>query len=256
MRRNETGTPASPERGRRRRDDGPAVGAHDRGSALVDEVTDHIRAGIMGGRLPVGTRLPQATLAAELGLSRTPVREALRRLQAEGVVEIIPNRGAIVRGLTPRDIREAYQVRAELEGLAAELAAQWIKEDELRQLAEAAELFRTCARRTDDDGDPLTAEWAKANNMFHEIVQRAARNEQLRRTIVGLHRSFPRSLTGTALSRDRRLLEPNIAEHERILRAIEARDGAEARRAMTDHVRRSGELVAMQFEWPPDGAAA
>ena len=80
----------------------------------------------MSGEIPVGARLRQEHLAAEYAVSRTPVREALRKLQATGTVLLRPNQGAIVRGPTVRDIREAYEVRAELEALAAELAASWI----------------------------------------------------------------------------------------------------------------------------------
>src|SRR5688500_5970879 len=91
---------------------------------LVSSIADEIRAGIMTGRFSLGSRLRQNSLASEFGVSRTPIREALRWLHAEGVVDLVPNRGAVVRGLTPRELRDAYRVRAELEGLAAELATQ------------------------------------------------------------------------------------------------------------------------------------
>src|SRR5690606_25777563 len=90
--------------------------------------------------------------------------------------------------------------------------------------------------------------WIRANDAFHEVIQEAAQNDQLRKVIRSLHRSFPRNLTGLALGNDRRLVSQNAEEHQRILAAIEARDGAAARRAMTDHVRRSGEIVARWFE--------
>ena len=226
----------------------PAEGAANGGRPLVDELADRIRAAVMTGRLEIGTRLLQQSLAADFEVSRTPVREALRKLESEGLVEVIPNRGAIVRGPTAREIREAYLVRAELEGLAAELAAEWISGAQLHALEEAAALFRTCTVTGDTPTAEAALAWTRANDAFHEIIQAAAANDQLRRTIVGLHRSFPRSLTGAALSRDARLLERNVAEHARILDAIAARDGAQARRAMVEHVRRSGEIVAQWFE--------
>ncbi len=214
----------------------------------MDELADRIRVEVMTGRLGIGTRLLQESLAADFEVSRTPVREALRKLESEGLIEVIPNRGAIVRGPTAREIREGYLVRAELEGLAAELAAEWITDAELRALEEAAALFRSCAETSGASTPEAALAWTKANDAFHEVIQGAARNDQLQRTIVGLHRTFPRNLTGVALSRDVRLLQRNVGEHARILEAIAARDGALARRAMTDHIRRSGEIVAQWFE--------
>jgi len=94
--------------------------AHQDGDpALVDRLAATIRSRVLAGEIPTGSWLRQESLAAQFGVSRTPVREALRKLQATGLVQLEPNRGAVVRGLTEREIREAYEVRAELEGLAA-----------------------------------------------------------------------------------------------------------------------------------------
>ena len=90
---------------------------------LVDHLASTLQARVLSGEIPTGTRLRQEAIAREFGVSRTPVREALRQLQAIGIAEVKPNRGAVVRAPTARDLREAYEVRAELEGLAAELAA-------------------------------------------------------------------------------------------------------------------------------------
>src|SRR2546428_351930 len=109
---------------------------------LGDERAGATRRGVSTGRFPLGPRLRQEALAAEFGVSRTPIREALRKLQAEGLIVFEPRRGALVRGPAPREIREAYRVRAELEGLAAELAAGWIADGELRELAAAERPFR------------------------------------------------------------------------------------------------------------------
>jgi DNA-binding GntR family transcriptional regulator len=111
--------------------DGAAV------SPLVDRLAGAIQTRVLSGDVPVGTRLRQEALAEEFGVSRTPVREALRKLQSTGLVELLPNRGAVVRGPSAREIREAYEVRAELEGLAAELAAGRISDADLLRLREA-----------------------------------------------------------------------------------------------------------------------
>jgi DNA-binding GntR family transcriptional regulator len=225
-----------------------------RSGALVDHLAASIRARVLTGEIEVGSRLRQERLAAEFGVSRTPIREALRKLQADGIVELQPNRGAIVRGATAREIREAYEVRAELEGFAAELAATRIDDAQLQELHAAQRLFgssiaKLVAGRVADDGaDNANGEWTRANDLFHGVIQEAAGNERLARIVQDLHRAFPRGLTWSALRRSSRLLEQNVEEHHSVLDAIERRDAAAARRTMVAHVRHAGELIAHHFE--------
>jgi DNA-binding GntR family transcriptional regulator len=225
--------------------------------ALVDKLAADLQARMLSGELPSGTRLRQAALAEEFGVSRTPVREALRKLQASGFVELRPNRGALVRGLSPREIRHAYEVRAELEGLAAELAAQRIRHDQLDRLHEAQAQFREALARAIEarerrappgsrDEDPLL--WVRANDQFHQVIQEAAGNDVLVATLVNLHRSFPRDLTRIVLAESTTLLRENIREHEAILEAIERHEPPLARELMQRHVRRAGSLVTLRVE--------
>jgi DNA-binding GntR family transcriptional regulator len=227
--------------------------------ALVDRLASAIQARVLSGEIPSGSRLRQETLATEFGVSRTPVREALRKLQAGGIVLVEPNRGAVVRGPTAREAREAYEVRAELEGLAAELAAHRITDDDLHRLHEAQDLFRRSMAallewKEQRDGnnsrppDKAHDDWYDGNNMFHLAVQVASGNDRLRATLADLHTSFPRDLTWMVLGESSRLLEQNVAQHAAILDAIEHHDPDEARRLMTDHVRYAGELVVRRFE--------
>ena len=228
------------------------------GAALVDRLAAEIQARVLAGEFASGSRLRQATLATEFGVSRTPVREALRKLQAAGVVELEPNRGAVVRGPSAREVREAYEVRAELEGLAAELATTRIRDEELRRLREAQRLFRRSVKtllawkRTQRDGEAppedAHAEWIRGNDLFHLAILEAAGNERLRATLADLHVSFPRDLTWIVLGESSHLLEENVRQHGAILDAIERRDADEARRLMTEHVRSAGGLVTRRFE--------
>ncbi len=147
-------------------------------------------------------------------------------------------------------------MRAELEGLAAELATPRIGDAELDRLREAQGHFRhsiedVIARRkrsgeTAEWSDQ--SEWEQANNVFHQVIQEAAGNRQLLSAIAHLHRSFPRHLTWSALSKNSHLLAENIEEHSRILDAIEARDARRARAEMAAHVHSAGELVAVLLE--------
>jgi DNA-binding GntR family transcriptional regulator len=169
------------------------------------------------------------------------------------MVEVVPNRGALVCGPTVRDLREAYAVRAELEGYAAELAASWVRDEQLVQLREAAEMFRLAvadsAKGTKrKSSSPSAPRWSEANNLFHEAVLEASGNARLAETIEFLHRGFPRNLTWSALAGNSHLLQQNVEEHDEILRAIEAHDPQAARDAMRRHVSRSGDLVIRRFE--------
>lgn len=217
---------------------------------LAERLAQDIQERVANGLLPIGTWLRQETLALDFGVSRTPIREALQKLHARGVIEWIPNRGARVRLPTVREIREAYLVRAELEGLAAELAASLATDQQIARLRDAENLFeRAVAKRARGRtrraaGDAV--DWVRANDLFHEVVQEASSNHQLRQTIRGLHRSFPRNLTWEALGQDLRLLRENMTQHHAIRVAIESGDGAAARLLMVKHVKRSGELVALR----------
>lgn len=177
------------------------------------------------------------------------------------MVDVVPHRGALVCGPTLRDIREAYAVRAELEGYAAELATTYMRDDQLERLREAETLLRHAvadipAAEWDGGRDGVGARprWSVANDLFHEVVLDAAGNTRLAGTIATLHRSFPRNVTWSALSGSTHLLQENVDQHRDVLRAIAARDPAAARQTMTAHVRRAGELVALRFEQLQDAA--
>lgn len=223
------------------------------GRALVDHIAATLQARVLRGEIPSGARLRQEMLAAEFDVSRTPVREALRKLQADGIVELEPHRSAVVRRPTAREIREAYEVRAELEGFSAELAAERIQAPQLARLHEAAALFQRSIeelaehRRGGGGVDPIE-DWTHANDVFHQAVLDAAGNDRLRRTLADLHLTIPRDLTSIALGENARLLEENVAQHGAILAAIERLDPAAARKAMVEHVRSAGALVSLRFE--------
>jgi DNA-binding GntR family transcriptional regulator len=223
--------------------------------ALVDKLAATLQDRVLSGQLVSGSRLRQEALADEFGVSRTPIREALRKLQASGLVEVQPHRGALVRGPSAREIRDAYEVRAELEGLAADLAAQRIQQEQLDALHVVQGEFREAlahmkrrggARRDLPDRD--IEQWRRANDGFHQLIQAAAANDVLVATLANLHRSFPRDLSRIVLGESLTLLAENVHEHEAILDAIERRSAAEARELMVKHVRHAGALVTLRFE--------
>jgi DNA-binding GntR family transcriptional regulator len=238
---------------------GRSLGVEPNENSLVDRIAGEIHTGILSGEYAFGKPLRQAALAERFGVSRTPIREALRKLEAAGLIEVHPNVGAVVRGATPQAIRDAYQVRAELEGLAAELATSRITNEGLQELRVAEAEFRRAVRELatmvdgpHDDQDLATGAWVHANDLFHEVILRAAGNDRLRRTIADLHVLFPRSLTWATLSTRPDLLAENVEEHNRVLSAIDRQEPSAARMHMTYHVLRAGEAVARWVEVEPD----
>jgi DNA-binding GntR family transcriptional regulator len=218
-------------------------------SALVDEIAAAIRQRIMSGEIPIGAQLRQAELASELGVSRTPVREALRQLHTSGLIEVVPNRGAIVRVPSPWEVRNAYEVRAELEGLACERAVSRISDSELQQLRGANESMRAEVEHPTTDGkpgsEPPTVEF---NDVFHTLIHQVADNDWLARAINEINQAFPRNVNWLVLSGNQRQREENVAEHERIVEALAAGDAATAREEMRTHIKNAGEQLARWYE--------
>lgn len=232
----------------------PDEGEQDGPDALVDGLSERIRASIRSGEYPIGTWLRQGALASTFGVSRTPVREALRKLQADRVVEVFPHRGALVRGPSATDLREIYQIRGELEGLAAEMAAERATDEQLQRLrtAEVAlgagfDALRALVARSGVDAVRSGA-WDVADLAFRDGILDAAGVERLARMTTDLRNSVPRNLTWSALAEEPSLLDESLAQRARVRAAIERRDGVAARRWMTDHCRRTGALVAEWFE--------
>ncbi|UYP18252.1 GntR family transcriptional regulator [Rhodococcus sp. Z13] len=216
------------------------------GHALVDDTAAAIRAKIMSGEIPIGAQLRQAELAKSLGVSRTPVREALRQLQAGGLIEVVPNRGAVVRVPVPWEVREAYEVRAELEALACERAVDRITDDALEELRETNRILRESPSERSEPGKPAAS--TLANDRFHTLIHEAAGNERLTRVIAQLNETFPRNVSAMVLQDNSRHREDNLREHEQIVAAIEAGDHAAAREAMRRHVLSAGEQLARWYE--------
>ncbi|HZG91826.1 MAG TPA: GntR family transcriptional regulator [Pseudonocardia sp.] len=217
------------------------------GGALVDDLTARIRERILSGDLPIGAPLRQAELAADFGVSRMPVREALRRLQSSGLIEVFPHRGAVVRAPAPWEVRETYEVRAELEALAARRAVPRISPAQLAELRRVNdEMRRRTATRTAAEVAPEQRH--RGSETFHNLIAACAGNERLGRTIDELHGAYPRNLLVRMLVEDPRYCTENFAEHDRIVDALAAGDAEAAGTRMHGHVLRAGEQLARWFE--------
>ncbi|WP_198588524.1 GntR family transcriptional regulator [Geodermatophilus chilensis] len=198
---------------------------------LRDVIREKIRTGIAEGTWRPGTRLVERDLAEDFGVSRVPVREALRALESEGFVELLPRRGAVVRVLTRSVVEDLFDIRQVLEVLAARLVAERIDDEGLAQLAASVEH----GRRALDAGDHS---WAgTANTAFHEDLLRLTGNDSLRAVL--------QPLTGRLrwLFRQTTDHERVQSEHEQLLAAIRMRDAELAAAVALAHVRASRHMV-------------
>lgn len=194
--------------------------------ALYEVVIERVRAAILSGDFFPGERLVEDRLAQELKVSRHPVREALRTLQLEGLVEISPRRGATVSRVTVEEAGEFFQVLAVLDGLAARLAAKHRDENALRTLRsilDGAKEFQAA-----QDLEALT----RLNREFHSIVASAANNRHLTETITRLRDRIQWVQAAVA----RRRPDLSWSEHEQIYAAIESRDEVAAESVATSHI--------------------
>lgn len=217
------------------------------GTSLADDIAHRLQRDILDGRIALGERLAQDELCARFEVSRTPIREALTKLQSSGLVSLRPNRGAIVRTPPRREVQEVYELRAELEGFAAERAAARIDTLRLRRLDRAQEDLVAAVSGLDppvanaDTG--LTTAIGGANDAFHDVILDAADNRALQRDVLRLRGAFPKDHVTEALRSVDELLALNVDEHELVGAALAAGDGAGARQTMTDHVAHAGRLL-------------
>jgi DNA-binding GntR family transcriptional regulator len=202
--------------------------------AMVAHIVERLRDDILAHRLSPGERLVECDLTARFAVSRGPVREALRRLAAEGLIEHAPNRGAVVRRLSPREIRELFQIRAEMESLAARLAAEAKDAAERERFAEAIQMIF-------EEAPLRLAVYLDENAAFHEAIMRLADNRQLRELSMRLHLPLIMAQVGDAVTVE--VLRTSVHEHRAIAAAILARDPAAAVAAMRAHLQRAAVLA-------------
>ena len=226
---------SSPRRPSRRRH---AAGAPAHG-ATVAHIVDGLRCDILAHRLQSGERLIESALTKRFSVSRGPVREALRRLAAEGLIEHAPNRGAVVRRMSPRDIAELFQIRVEMEALAARLAAQSPDEAaRARFVEEIAPIFADAPRRMET--------YLDENAAFHAAVLSLADNRQLQELSARLRLPLIMAQVGDALTVE--VMQASVSEHRAIARAIVDGAAAAAAAAARAHLERAATLAVASRE--------
>ena len=220
----------------------------------ADDIALVIEEAIVSGELAPGTVLRQEQLSEQFNVSRTPVREALRRLAALGLVSFVPNRGVRVRTISREDLHEAFMVRAELESLATEVAATKMTADDLAELDECERRFSAIstelrAREPGDERRSITGDWVRANHAFHDVVYRVADLP----LVEQLAKSARRTFSGPAVwapgdhSLDG-LYVKNAEQHRAIKQALAAGSPEGARALAREHVLSSFHLLETILE--------
>jgi len=200
-----------------------------RNLTLREQVLEHLREEILSSRLEPGAELSEVALATALGVSRGPIREALGRLAAEGLVTITPRRGAIVTKLTKREFIDAYQVREALESLATRVAVPRLTDEDRAELHELSREMRRLADAGDVDA------FFEMNRRFHDRLVQASGNHRL----LAMHQQLLGQM-GRLLRKSADLrggLGESAAAHEAILKAVDAGDAERAAELMAEHIR-------------------
>ncbi len=215
----------------------------------ADDIALALEEAIVSGEIPPGSTLRQEHLSEQFQVSRTPVREALRRLAALGLVTFEPNRGVRVRTLSLDEIREAFMVRAELESLATEIATPKMTEDDLAELERAERRFHRATERLVEMSHEgrqdleIARDWLHLNHAFHDVIYSAADVPLIERMAKAARRTFlvkPVWATGADLDE---LYVKNDRQHRAIRDAIAARSPEGARVLAREHVLSSGRLL-------------
>lgn len=197
--------------------------------SLGSRVFHMIRENILSGKYKKDEELKEKTIGEELGVSRTPVREALRQLELEGLVTIIPNKGAYVVGISQEDIKDIYEIRCRLEGLCARWAAKNITPEQLDELEE--NIFLSDFHAGKGNAEQLV----ELDNKFHEVLYSASNSRELRHVLSDFHHYVQR-VRRITLADGHRAVDSN-EEHRKIVEALKQHDADLAEKLANQHIK-------------------
>lgn len=199
--------------------------------SLHGEILSRLRDYLVEGNIPEGGRIPERQLCQMFGISRTPLREALKVLAAEGLIELLPNRGARMRRLSKRDLEELFDVMGGLESVAGRLACESITEEEITEIERLHyEMYGHYLHRDMHN-------YFQVNQRIHEKIVAASRNETLRTTYLNLAGRIRRVRYSANFARKRQRWAEAMREHETILDALRRRAGSELSDILFQHLR-------------------
>ena len=196
--------------------------------SLSAKVFHKVRGDILSGVYKPGEEIHEKKLGDDLGVSRTPVREALRQLELEGLVNMIPNRGAFVEGVSNKDIQDIYEIRSLLEGLCARWAAEYITPEQLAALEENVYLCEFHGEK--ENFDQVLA----LDNKFHEILYEASHSKELIHVLKDYHQYVSRARKITLTNPER--VKASTAEHKKVVMALKEHNAQLAQEYAQAHI--------------------
>ena len=208
--------------------------------SLGGKVFQQLKNSILAGEFENGAELRESALAKKLGVSRTPVREALRQLEQEGLVEIYPNRGAYVKGITYKDVEDIFRIRARLEGLCAEMAVSSITHEQLDKLDEIILLSKFYEEKKDME------HLLKMDSQFHEVLFESCGSKMLEHQLKDYHQYVQKARLRSLKRQER--AKKSTQEHEEILLAIKDRDAKRADELATRHILNAIANIRLEHE--------
>lgn len=211
---------------------------------LYREVADRVRELIEFGELAPGERISEKQLCEQFGVSRTPLREALKVLASEGLVELLPNRGARVIQLTLKKVKDTYDLMGALEGLSGELACQYISDDEIAAIDALHERMLAHYRNKE------LAEYFEVNREIHESLLAASRNEVLQEMYNNLSQRVKRVRYSKKMTDS--YWRRAVNDHENMLAALKKRDGKQLGQILRDHLCNKLEIASLSDEHHDD----
>lgn len=196
--------------------------------SLRGRVFHKLREDILNGKYKDHEELKEVAIGEELGVSRTPVREALRQLELEGLIRIVPNKGAYVTGITAKDVKDIYMIRSSLEGMCARLATEHISREQLEEMEENVYLASYHAERSQME------QMTELDNRFHHILYEACDSKMLQNLLQDFHQYVIRIRKKTLSTKERGIASNE--EHRQIMEAIKSGNPDEAERLATMHM--------------------
>lgn len=209
--------------------------------SLRGRVFRRLRNDILSGVYKEHDELRETTIGEELGVSRTPVREALRQLELEGLVTIVPNKGAYVTGISKKDVHDIYKIRSILEGMCARWATRYITPEQIGELEEVILLSEFHLKRKNEE---KAVQVSELDGKFHKVLYEASNSRILEHVLSDFHKYVQMARTHSVESRER--AEKSIEEHRAILEAIKGKDEDQAERLANAHVMKAMENLHIE----------
>ena len=208
---------------------------NDNSHSLTMKVFSEIEQAILSGVYSVGDQLVESKISQELGVSRTPVREALKQLELDGLVTTIPNKGTFVIGISTDDIADIYTIRMAIEGISSQWAAERITDEEIKELRNIVDLQEFYSSKSD------ILQIMHLDSKFHEIIYEVSGSRTLKHTLASFHNHLKRARESSFLTKGRTIAA--VTEHRMIFEAIASHDAAKAKELTEIHIKNARDNI-------------